>query len=83
MLFLCQVSFQLQFSPRSSGARPRMSYYVSLPRTHWGLYRQAAVRARRAGDKVPPPPSGSTLIPDSPGDGGQQPRVSAGSGVGS
>lgn len=42
MLFLCQVSFKLQFSPPSSSARPRRSYYVSLPRTHWGLQGHAA-----------------------------------------
>lgn len=36
LLFLCQVSFQLQFSAPSLSAQPRRSYYASLPRAHLG-----------------------------------------------
>lgn len=39
MLFLCQVSFQLQFSPPSSRAGLGRSVGISLARAHGGIYR--------------------------------------------
>lgn len=42
LLFLCQVSFQLQFSAPSLSAQPRRSYYASLPRAHLALQGHAA-----------------------------------------
>lgn len=86
MLFLCQVSLQLQFSPQSSGAQPRRSDCVSLLRTHRGLQGHAVLCARRAARQG----SSATLwvfallwTPESPGDRGRLPKVSMRSRVGS
>lgn len=55
MLFLCQVSFQLQLSPPSSGSGRRVRQRLAPGGARRGVEGPSALSARRLGGNTPPP----------------------------